>query len=153
MTSIAASPVHPQIAWVGTRDAGVFKTADGGATWQPVRAGLTFAPIRTLRVDPTNPETLWAGTDFDGVWKTTDGGANWTRTGSELFGDMVVFNVAVDPSRPGTVLPGWLAVSRCLSARCSSPQTPAGHGDRPMPGFLDTATNTHIRRGPCSPWL
>jgi photosystem II stability/assembly factor-like uncharacterized protein len=106
MTSIAASPVNPQIAWVGTRDSGVFKTTDGGASWQPARAGLTFAPIRTLRLDPTNPNALWAGTDFDGVWKSTDGGASWARTGSELFGDMVVFNVAIDPSRPSTVFAG-----------------------------------------------
>ena len=106
MTSIAADPVNARIAWVGTRDAGVFKTTDGGASWQPARDGLTFLPIRTLRLDPTDPDTLWAGTDLDGVWKTIDGGASWARTGRELFGDMVVFNVAVEPSRPSTVFTG-----------------------------------------------
>src|SRR5512146_417721 len=36
MTAIATDPGDPQIAYVGTRDAGVFRTTDGGASWQPI---------------------------------------------------------------------------------------------------------------------
>ena len=55
MISIAGDPVDPQTIYVGTRDAGVFKTIDGGQTWLPARDGLTFFPIRSLVVDPTHP--------------------------------------------------------------------------------------------------
>ena len=49
MTSIVADPTNPQIVYVGTRDAGVFKTTNGGQSWRPARQGLTFMPIRVLR--------------------------------------------------------------------------------------------------------
>lgn len=106
MTSTAVDPTNAQVAYVGTRDAGVFKTVDGGASWQPARTGLTFTAIRTLRVDPTNASTLWAGTDFDGVWKSLDGGATWAPTGTGLPASMVVFNIAIDPGHGGTLYAG-----------------------------------------------
>jgi photosystem II stability/assembly factor-like uncharacterized protein len=106
MTSMAADPTNGQIAYVGTRDAGVFKTTDGGRSWRPSRSGLTVSPIRTLRLDPTNPATLYAGADFDGVWKSNDGGITWARTGAGLPDSMVVFNIAIDPGHTGTLYAG-----------------------------------------------
>jgi len=106
MTSIAVDPGNAQVAYVGTRDAGVFKTTDGGASWQPARMGLTITAIRTLRIDPTNSSTLWAGTDFDGVWKSIDAGATWAPTGTGLPASMVVFNIAIDPGHAGTLYAG-----------------------------------------------
>jgi photosystem II stability/assembly factor-like uncharacterized protein len=97
MTSIAAHPVNPKIVYVGTRDAGVFKTTDGGQSWQPARNGLTFFPIRSLRIDPQHPNTLYAGTDFDGVWKSTNGGANWADSSNGLAKNLVILNVVIDP--------------------------------------------------------
>ena len=75
MTSIVMNPADSQTVYVGTRDAGVFETTDGGSSWQPARQGLTVMPIRSLAIDPLHPQTLYAGTDFDGVWKSTDTGA------------------------------------------------------------------------------
>jgi|GEM_PF-2701377 len=97
MTSIAMSPDDAQTVYVGTRDAGLYKTTDGGATWQPARQGLTFFPIRSLSADPLHAATLYAGTDFDGVWKTTDGGASWAPADSGLELDNVVIRILVDP--------------------------------------------------------
>ena len=81
MTSIAMGAVITQATgfletvYVGTRDAGIFETVDGCASWQPARTGLTYWPIRSLRVDPLRPSILYAGMDFDGIWKSTDSGA------------------------------------------------------------------------------
>jgi photosystem II stability/assembly factor-like uncharacterized protein len=97
MTSIAMPSDDAQTVYVGTRDAGVFKATDGGATWQPARQGLTFFPIRSLQVDPLHPDILYAGTDFDGIWKTTDAGATWASASAGLELDMVVINVVIDP--------------------------------------------------------
>jgi photosystem II stability/assembly factor-like uncharacterized protein len=98
MTSIATHPAGAGTAWVGTRDAGVFKTVDGGQTWTPSSVGLTFYPIRTLVVDPVVPTRLYAGTDFDGVWKSIDGGATWFDSGAGIDDFFVIFNIVLDPS-------------------------------------------------------
>ncbi|NLS79169.1 MAG: hypothetical protein GXY76_18110 [Chloroflexi bacterium] len=103
MTAIAAHPTNAQIVYVGTRDAGVFKTTDGGQTWQPAREGLTFYPIRCLLINPRHPETLYAGTDNDGVWKSTNGGQSWANAGNGLNLTLIVFSLAMDPQDSRTL--------------------------------------------------
>jgi photosystem II stability/assembly factor-like uncharacterized protein len=106
MTSIAADPTEPQVVYVGTRDAGVFKTTDGGLTWKQARTGLTFYPIRSLQVDPRNSEVVYAGTDFNGLWKFTDGGASWIKTSNGLDESLIVFQIVIDPKSPDTIYVG-----------------------------------------------
>jgi photosystem II stability/assembly factor-like uncharacterized protein len=81
----------------------VFKTGDGGAAWQPARAGLTFFPIRCMVADPQHPGVLYAGTDFDGVWKTVDGGESWSDRSSGLDKERIVLNLVLDPQNPDTL--------------------------------------------------
>jgi len=97
ITATAMSPADAHTVYIGTRDAGVFKTMDGGGSWQPARNGLTFFPIRCLEVDPLHPNTLFAGTDYDGIWKSTDGGATWADSSAGLDESLVVLNIVIDP--------------------------------------------------------
>jgi photosystem II stability/assembly factor-like uncharacterized protein len=112
MTSIAMGSVvtkgttRVETVYVGTRDAGVFKTLDGGQSWRPARTGLTFFPIRTLLTDPQDPTVLYAGTDYDGVWKTTDGGDNWSKSSSGLYEGLIVFDFEIDPQDTDTLYAG-----------------------------------------------
>ncbi len=106
MTSIVMSPVATQTIYVGTRDAGVFKTADGGQSWQPARNGLTFYPIRRLQIDPQHPNTLYAGTDYNGIWKSTDGGDTWADSSSGLDKSLIVFNIVINPQNTNTLYAG-----------------------------------------------
>jgi len=104
MTSIAMNPENRDIIFVGTRDAGVFKTTNGGQTWFPARNGLTFHPIRCMTLDPENPQVIYAGTDNDGIWKTTNGGDNWNKT--PYPGSLIVFNILIHPQNPQVVFAG-----------------------------------------------
>jgi hypothetical protein len=52
---------------------GVFKTADGGASWNPT--ALKGAFITVLTIDRINPSILYAGTQ-KGLFRSTDAGAN-----------------------------------------------------------------------------
>ena len=106
MTSIASDPNNPQIVYAGTRDAGIFRTSDGGASWSPSRNGLTFYPIRSLAINPDNSGILYAGTDYDGVWKSTDSGATWFKSSNGLDEGMIIFNIIVDPKNPNTLYAG-----------------------------------------------
>ncbi len=105
--SIDMDPTDPQVIYVGMRDAGIFKTTDGGQSWQPARDGLTFYPIRCLKVDPYNHNNLYAGTDYDGIWKSINGGASWSKASAGLDeGDMIVFNLVFDPTTPNSLYAG-----------------------------------------------
>jgi photosystem II stability/assembly factor-like uncharacterized protein len=55
----------------------LFRTHDGGATWQPITSGLPDdAPVDTVREDPVRKGLLFAGTET-GVWMSLDDGDHW----------------------------------------------------------------------------
>jgi len=55
----------------------IFRTRDGGATWQPIVSGLTEnSPVDTVREDPVRKGLLFAGTET-AVWVSFDDGDHW----------------------------------------------------------------------------
>ena len=73
------------VLFAGTADAGVFRSTDDGASWQPVNTGLGDHHVHTLERHPSNPAILFAGTD-EGVYKSVDGGDTWQAINSGLPG-------------------------------------------------------------------
>jgi photosystem II stability/assembly factor-like uncharacterized protein len=92
------SPLDPHTLYYGANR--LYKTSDGGATWQPISPDLARPPgaipasvgalhlpgaerqrgvIYALGVSPRSIDTLWAGTDDGLVWVTADGGAAWSN--------------------------------------------------------------------------
>ena len=123
VTAVAIDPINPSTVYVGTGipggvgSTGVFKTTNGGDSWNYVSIGLPIQPwlsiVTSLAVDPSNPETVYAGT-LGGVFKTTNGGTSWIEANSGLQATevtvaghepdfIVVLDVAVDPFNPSTV--------------------------------------------------
>ena len=102
-----ANPGGGSITYGGS---GVYRSANGGATWQNV--GLTSSgAIGRIVVDPGDPQHLFvaaAGDLFNpggerGVYETTDGGSTWTRV---LNGDndtTGAVDLAIDPTNPNRV--------------------------------------------------
>ncbi|WP_243300928.1 WD40/YVTN/BNR-like repeat-containing protein [Geothrix oryzisoli] len=59
----------------------VYRTADGGRTWQSLAAGLPpDGPVKVVREDPFNPDLLYAGTEA-GLYASLDRGATWVKLG------------------------------------------------------------------------
>lgn len=77
VTAIVVDPRDPDVLYVGTGYAGIYKSIDGGLSWQPMHNGLGRAWIDTLVIDPRDPRTLYAGVLLNEVYKTTDGGGTW----------------------------------------------------------------------------
>jgi photosystem II stability/assembly factor-like uncharacterized protein len=86
----------------GTPGNAVFRSADGGATWQARSQGLRDPSITALAAGPAS---IYAGTDHSGVFASRDGGASWTALpGGPDFVSARVMALAADPVRAGTLL-------------------------------------------------
>ena len=128
---IARVRVHPRnpdivhVAALGhafgpNEERGVFRSTDGGETWERVLFVSDGAGAVDLSMDPNNPRTMYAsiwqvhrsfwdivsGGPDSGLYKTTDGGDTWIdlseRPGlpKETLGRI---GVALSPARPGRV--------------------------------------------------
>jgi photosystem II stability/assembly factor-like uncharacterized protein len=109
--ALAVDPSDPNTLYLGMDGAaepdqgrpggGVFKSTDGGDTWQrlPGQPG-SRRMFYGLVVDPTDPQRLFWGASAEngGLWRTDDEGQSWSRV---MDRETWVFNVAVTPS--GTV--------------------------------------------------
>jgi photosystem II stability/assembly factor-like uncharacterized protein len=83
---IAFDPVDPDVAYATYsnfslfEDGHVWKTADGGATWNQIdgtgEGALPDLPVHTIAVDPTQTDRLYVGTDL-GIFVSLDGGGSW----------------------------------------------------------------------------
>ncbi|MFP5354816.1 MAG: WD40/YVTN/BNR-like repeat-containing protein [Gemmatimonadota bacterium] len=101
--SIAVHPANPGIIYVGTASGGLWKSTNGGATWQGVMDREGSYSMGWVTLDPQNPNIVWVGTGErnsqrsvaygDGVYKSDDGGRSWKNVGlrnSEHIGRIVV---------------------------------------------------------------
>jgi hypothetical protein len=85
--AVAFAPGDPSVAYAGTGQGealaalgiGLLRSADGGATWEPLVAReLLGTGFHDLLVDPGDPGRLLAATTA-GLWASPDGGRSWER--------------------------------------------------------------------------
>ncbi len=102
---IAINPTNPQIIYAGTNGTGVYKTTDGGTTWNQVNTNLTDLAVQVLSISNSNPSILYAGGITGGMFKTTDAGATWAQinTGITEVGANIQA-IAVKTNDPNTVV-------------------------------------------------
>ena len=102
---------HPYGA---NEERGVFRSADGGQSWQKVLYKDENTGASDVEIDPANPDVVYAclwrarqgpwedgnsyGGAGGGIFKSTDGGANWNKLAGGLPDDLVQAYVAIAPS-------------------------------------------------------
>jgi len=86
--------------WLGAHT-GLFRSEDGGRSWQTVRLATTHGHLDVMAIatDPKDPLGLYVGTHEAGVFKTADGGKTWTEANTGL-GGLDVHGLALDPNPP-----------------------------------------------------
>jgi photosystem II stability/assembly factor-like uncharacterized protein len=99
--ALAVLPGEPR-GLVAAGDTGVFRSADGGASWARVGAVGDLPTVWSLAVDPSDPDTLFAGTRPAAVYRSRDGGATWRQLDLAVatecsIGTPFVTRVLVDP--------------------------------------------------------
>jgi len=105
VAAVAGTPQDDQLYYLGAAGGGVWRTVNGGATWEPVFEKEPVAAVGAVAIDPTNERVVWAGTGEanprndvsfgNGLYKTTDGAKTWQRVG--LAGVWSVSRIAIDP--------------------------------------------------------
>jgi photosystem II stability/assembly factor-like uncharacterized protein len=100
---LEAHPTNSRIFYVGSAGGGVWKTQDGGISFNPIFDDYCQS-IGAIEVDPGDPDnTIYVGTGEiwtrnsvtvgDGLYKSTDGGSNWNKIGfdnSERIASIIV---------------------------------------------------------------
>jgi photosystem II stability/assembly factor-like uncharacterized protein len=103
--SLAIDPKNPGTILAGSRFSEIFKSVDGGLTWQPKTFGGFQYLLETsaFRFDPTSSSRILAATNPLGLLLSTDGGENWSSFGnvSDPF-----FTLVADPATPTTLYAG-----------------------------------------------
>ena len=139
---IAVAPSNPDIVWIGTGEANIFRASMAGVgVYKSIDAGRTFVhmgladtqTIGRILVHPTNPDIVyvaasgheWTDNEMRGVFKTTDGGKSWTkvfykspRTGA--------WDLVMDPKDPETLYASmWQRIRR----KWSDPRVEPGYSE------------------------
>ncbi|WP_291725550.1 T9SS type A sorting domain-containing protein [Bernardetia sp.] len=103
--------------FIGTAGGGIWKTSDGGATWEDKSGNMSHLGISSLAQCESSPNVMYAttgetpfrgnGINGGGVFKSTDGGETWNRLDSTIPRTTDFLNatrVIVSPSDPNLVL-------------------------------------------------
>jgi photosystem II stability/assembly factor-like uncharacterized protein len=103
VSDLAVNPVNPDEYYVAAASGGVWKTTNGGNTFEPIFENYGSFSIGCLALDPHHPATLWVGTGEnnsqrsvaygDGLYKSEDGGKSFKKMGlenSEHIGKIIV---------------------------------------------------------------
>ncbi len=77
--ALAIDPRNPSTLYAGRWELGIYKSTDGGLSWQPLDLGFHPSGVVSIAVDPTNSTVVFAGTAEDGLFKSADGGGHWAR--------------------------------------------------------------------------
>jgi photosystem II stability/assembly factor-like uncharacterized protein len=111
VTAIDAVHANADIIYIGAASGGVWKTENGGATWNPIFDEQPIQNIGAIAITQTNPSVVWVGTGEgnprnsinigEGIYKSLDGGKNWKLMGLEKT--RCIHRIIIDPNDANTV--------------------------------------------------
>ena len=118
------SLTDPDTVYAGIEDAAIFRTTDGGASWQEM-AGLRDAQgskwqpgagglcLHSIILDRSDPKRIWIAISAAGAFRTDNGGKTWKPINKGLRSNYIpnpeaeighcVHHIAAHPSRPNTL--------------------------------------------------
>ncbi len=110
--AVAGVPSQPSVYYFGAAGGGVWKTLDGGATWDNVSDGFfKTGSVGAIAVSESDPNVVYVGmgeetlrgnvSHGDGVYKSTDAGKTWKFVG--LGDTRQISRVRINPKNPNIV--------------------------------------------------
>ncbi len=110
--AVTGEPGNNMVMYVGMASGGLFKTEDGGTTWNSIFDDQDISSVSALAVAPTDHKQVWAGTGEtflirpahamgNGIYKSNDAGKTWKHSG--LKETSRIGQIIVDPRNANTV--------------------------------------------------
>ena len=129
INTIAVNPLDTNIIYLGTPCGGVWKSVDGGNTWNTNASNLLASiSIGDIAINPIHPDTLyaatgdsygfeyygqgtgdfWGGTYSAGLMISADGGDTWNSTGLsyEQTDAQLIYRIIINPVNPNILIAG-----------------------------------------------
>ena len=126
LSKIIIHPTNSNIIWVASQgplwskggERGVYKSSDGGKTWNRTLGDSEWVGATDLLIDPRNPDLLYAATwqrhrtvagymgggPGTAIYKSTDGGENWAKLSAGLpSSNMGKIGLAISPIKPDVI--------------------------------------------------
>lgn len=108
---LAVNPRDKRIIYAASASGGLWKTTNGGTTWQPVFEHQATVSMGDVALDPQNPDIVWVGTGEqnsvrssqygDGVYRSADGGRTWAHMG--LAGSRHIGRILIHPQNSAII--------------------------------------------------
>src|SRR5207244_868669 len=173
------SPTDPDTVYAGVEDAALFRSTDGGQTWQELpglrthESASSWQPgaggmcLHTILFDPRHPDRMFVAISSAGAFRTDDGGTTWRPINRGLHSEQIpnptaevghcVHRVAMHRSRPGSR--SATATSTCCatrwrstrSIRAASTSAPRAGRCTPRPMRATAGLPSSATCRPCSP--
>ncbi|WP_299223746.1 glycosyl hydrolase [uncultured Psychroserpens sp.] len=114
--AVTGVPNKPNLYYFGSTGGGIWKTLDGGRTWENISDGFFGGSIGAITVSKSDPNVIYVGggektvrgnvSSGYGIWKSVDAGKTWISSG--LKNSRHVPRIAVDQTDHNTVYAGVL---------------------------------------------
>ncbi|MBQ4822067.1 glycosyl hydrolase [Aquimarina sp. MMG016] len=114
--AVTGVPGKPNLFYFGATGGGVWKTTDGGRTWENISDGFFGGSIGSISVSKSDPNVIYVGggektlrgnvSSGYGVWKSVDAGKTWVQSG--LPKSRHIPRIAIHPTNPDIVYAGVL---------------------------------------------
>jgi photosystem II stability/assembly factor-like uncharacterized protein len=114
--AVTGVPNQPNLFYFGSTGGGIWKTLDGGRTWENISDGFFGGSIGAISIAKSDPNVIYVGggektvrgnvSSGYGVWKSEDAGKTWTESG--LKNSRHVPRITIDPTNYNIVYAGVL---------------------------------------------
>lgn len=111
VSAVTGEEGNQNIFYIGAASGGVFKSVDGGHSWDPIFDDQLSLSIGSIAIAKSDPNLVWVGTGEsfirsnvsigDGIYLSTDAGKNWNHMGLEETGR--IGRIVIHPDDPEIV--------------------------------------------------
>lgn len=102
VTSVGIEESNTNHIIAGSPSGGVWKTLNGGNTWQPITDDFSTVDVYAVEISPYDNQLYLWGSTSGKIFRSTDGGQTWTTTGN-VPGSGQVSRIQFHPTDPNIV--------------------------------------------------